>query len=212
MKVGKFITFEGGEGTGKSTQTKLLSERLASAGVKSLLTREPGGSPYGEDIRKILLNPAYQERSSLSEALLFYAARDDHLRQTILPALQSGDWVISDRFSDSTRAYQGAAGGVPEDVLATLEAWVVQANKPNLTIILDMLPERGLMRAEARRANEEIDRFEGLDLAFHERLRAGFLRIAKAEPDRCHVLDADRNIDDISADIWHIIEEQLLDG
>jgi len=212
MTLGKFITFEGGEGTGKSTQTKLLCDRLLKIGIKPVLTREPGGSPYGEDIRRILLDPAYQDRSSLSEALLFYAARDDHLRQLIIPSLNKGDWVISDRFSLSTRAYQGAAGGVSSDILATLEHWVVGAQKPDLTIILDMEPERGLERAESRREGGEIDRFEGLDLAFHQRLRQGFLDIARDEPERCHVVNADRAIDDISGDIWRIVEERLVNG
>ena len=212
MTLGKFITFEGGEGTGKSTQTRLLRDRLLNVGIHSVLTREPGGSPYGEDIRRILLDPAYQDRSSLSEALLFYAARDDHLRQTIIPALNEGHWVISDRFSCSTRAYQGAAGGVSSEILATLESWVVGAQKPDLTIILDMEPERGLERAETRREGGEIDRFEGLDLAFHKRLRQGFLDIARDEPERCHIVDADRGIEDISNDIWRIVEERLVNG
>ena len=212
MTVGKFITFEGGEGTGKSTQTGLLRARLKERGITPTLTREPGGSPFAENIRELLLNPEHFTRSSLSEALLFYAARDDHLRQTITPALEKGDWVISDRFSDSTRAYQGAAGGVAIDMLETLERWVVGAHKPDLTIILDMAPETGLKRAEERRAEAEIDRFEQLDLSFHKRLRQGFIEIAKNEPDRCHIIDADRSIEDIAEDIWHIVEGRLING
>ena len=210
MRLGKFITFEGGEGTGKSTQARHLQERLAGAGRAVTLTREPGGSPYAEDIREILLNPKHHDRSSLSEALLFYAARDDHLRQTITPALKNGGWVISDRFSDSTRAYQGAAGGVPTKILKTLEHWVVGIHKPDLTIILDMAPEAGLKRAAERRADAEIDRFENLDLEFHKRLRQGFIDIAKNEPDRCQIVDADRAIDLVARDIWDICRERLV--
>ena len=211
MTVGKFITFEGGEGTGKSTQTRLLHDRLSDIGIKTLLTREPGGSAFAEAIRQILLDAQFKDRSALSEALLFYAARDDHLRQIIDPALNEGEWVISDRFSDSTRAYQGAAGGVSGEILQTLENWVVGDRQPDLTIILDISPELGLKRAAERRGDGNIDRFENLDLEFHARLRRGFLDIAKAFPGRCHVFDADRNIEAIADDIWRLARERLID-
>lgn len=211
MAVGKFITFEGGEGAGKSTQTKILSKRVKDAGFKTVLTREPGGSPMAEDIREILLNDQHSGRSSLSEALLFYAARDDHLRTLITPALERGEWVISDRFSDSTRAYQGAAGGVDKAILETLETWVVGPQSPDLTFILDLPAETGLKRAEERRSGGEIDRFENLDLGFHKRLREGFLEIAEREPERCHVIDGGRTIDEIAQEIWEICERECVD-
>ena len=209
MSLGKFITFEGGEGAGKSTQAELLRQRLGALGIKSTLTREPGGSPFAEDIRHILLDARHKERSALADALLFYAARQDHLMTTIKPALEGGNWVISDRFSDSTRAYQGAAGGVTGDILKTLEEWVVGDQKPHLTYILDLPPELGLQRADERRADNAADRFENLDLDFHKRLRDGFLAIAKAEPGRCFVVDANREVDAIAGEIWRICQKQL---
>lgn len=209
MTPGKFISFEGGEGAGKSTQAVLLRDRLSSIGINTTLTREPGGSPFAEDIRALLLDARHKERTALSDALLFYAARHDHLANTITPALARGNWVITDRFSDSTRAYQGAAGGVTTDILETLEKWVVGDKTPDLTLILDMPPELGLSRADERRAGNVVDRFENLDLEFHQRLRQGFLDIAKAEPERCFVINAGRNVDAIARDIWQICEQEL---
>ncbi len=210
MTPGKFITFEGGEGAGKSTQAELLRERLGALGIRTILTREPGGSPFAEEIRHLLLDPRHKERSPLADALLFYAARHDHLTRTIGPALEAGNWLVSDRFSDSTRAYQGAAGGVSGDILETLEKWVVGDRRPDLTYILDMPPELGLKRAEERRGHDAVDGFENLDLDFHKRLRQGFLDIAKAEPERCFVIDANRDIDAIASEIWRICEKRLI--
>lgn len=217
MTPGRFITFEGGEGTGKSTQARLLSERLRAQGIDVLLTREPGGSAFAEQIRELLLGGALAEHPPLAEALLFSAARADHLAAAIRPALASGTWVICDRFADSTRVYQGAAGGVAPEALDALEQLVVGGTRPALTAVLDLAPAAGLARAKARRlagetegAGGEDDPFERRTLAFHERLRAGFLAIAAAEPERCVVIDADLPVHAISEAIWNEVERRLL--
>src|ERR1700674_3233425 len=150
MASGKFITFEGGEGSGKSTQARLLVDRLKARGIDAILTREPGGSPFAEQVRALLLDPATPSHSALSEALLFYAARADHLDKTIRPALAGGRWVICDRFSDSTSVYQGVAGGLAGDALDALERMVVAPTRPKITFILDLAPAHGLARARAR--------------------------------------------------------------
>ncbi|KAB2915062.1 MAG: dTMP kinase [Hyphomicrobiaceae bacterium] len=218
MASGKFITFEGGEGSGKSTQAKLLADRLRAKGIDVVLTREPGGSPFAEQIRELLLSGNLAPHPPLAEALLFYAARADHMATTIRPALAAGRWVICDRFSDSTRVYQGGAGGLGADVLAELERLVVGAGQPHLTLILDLAPALGLARAEARRtgpgdvACAEADPYERRDLAFHERLRAGYLAIAGAEPARCAVVDAAEAADAIAARVWSLVESRLLAG
>jgi dTMP kinase len=220
MATGRFITFEGGEGTGKSTQARLLAERLRAAGVGVLLTREPGGSTFAEQIRELLLGGTLAQHPPLAEALLFSAARADHLAATIRPALAAGNWVISDRFADSTRVYQGAAGGVAAETLLALERLVVGETRPALTVILDLAPAEGLARAKARRraggsepADTADDPFERRTLAFHERLRAGFLDLAAAEPERCTVIDAALPAADIARAIWVGIERRgLLPG
>ncbi len=208
---GRFITFEGGEGAGKSTQALAVQDFLSRRGVKCIFTREPGGTPFAEEIRNFLLfGPGrVTPGTALAEALLFYAARADHVARIILPALSQGTWVICDRFSDSTRAYQGAAGGVPFETVNGLEQVVLGGFKPDLTLILDLPARIGLERAEARRLRElspqsntpERDLFEDRDLAFHDRLREGFLAIARAEPARCVVIDATKPVDEISYDI-----------
>jgi dTMP kinase len=215
MTSGRFITFEGGEGSGKSTQAKLLAERLRAQGVDVLLTREPGGSPFAEQVRNLILDPALAPHSALSEALLFYAARADHLDKTIRPALAAGRWVISDRFSDSTRAYQCEAGGVSLAVFEWLEKHVVKLTYPDLTFVLDLSVEVGLARVATRRlaralAGEEPDSYEKRELEFHERLRAGFLSVAASDPRRCVVLDAARESEAIAADIWGHTVRRLL--
>lgn len=211
MAAGKFITFEGGEGAGKSTQADLLAERLNESGHETLLTREPGGSARAEEIRDFLLSGHARGYGSLGEALLFFAARDDHLEQTIRPALEAGRWVICDRFSDSTRAYQGAAGGVSPSVLTTLERIVVSDTKPDMTIILDLSPEEGLRRAAgvAGKDAETPDRFEGMDIGFHKALRQAFLDIAEAEPGRCLVLDAMEPASAVAESVWEAVVERL---
>jgi dTMP kinase len=207
MTAGRFITFEGGEGAGKSTQAKLLADRLLTAGIRSILTREPGGSTFAEQVRDFVLSTTTAGHSPLAEALLFYAARTDHLEKVIRPALALGDWVISDRFSDSTRAYQGAAGGVTPHAVETLDQLVVGANRPDLTIVLDLDPTAGLHRAtERRNAGASVaraaDPFEARTVEFHQRLRRGFLDLATAEPARIVVIDAAREPAVIADAVW----------
>jgi dTMP kinase len=217
MATGKFITFEGGEGSGKSTQAQLLADRLRGRGSDVVLTREPGGSPFAEQVRALILDPATAPHSALSEALLFNAARSDHLDTTIRPALAAGRWVICDRFSDSTRVYQGVAGGLASAVLDRLEGMIVAPTRPDLTLILDLPADVGLARAASRRRASAVvdtqpDAYEKRDLAFHERLRAGYAAIAKAEPQRCVLVDAAKSPDAIAAEIWAHVERRLLGG
>jgi dTMP kinase len=200
---GRFITFEGGEGVGKSTQVARLAERLVERIGAPLLTREPGGSEGAESIRSLLVTGAADRWSSLAETLLIFAARDDHLRRAIRPALEAGRWVICDRFSDSTRAYQGAAGGVSCDLIATLEAGVIGADRPDLTLILDAPVETGLERAMARGGAE--GRFEAKGLAFHQRLRAAFIEIVQAEPERCALIPAEGSPAEVSERVWDVV-------
>ena len=195
---GRFITLEGGEGTGKSTQARRLAERLRTAGHDVVLTREPGGSPAAEAIRALLLDGTVAPFGPAAEALLFAVARADHMKRTIRPALVAGRWVISDRFMDSTRAYQGAAG-VPDAEIDRLETIAVGEDRPDLTLILDLPAELGLRRAVARGA--EIDRYEADALAVHEARRAAFLAIAAAEPARCAIVDASGDEDAVAAAI-----------
>jgi dTMP kinase len=203
---GRFITFEGGEGAGKSTQVRRLAERLSALGHQVVTTREPGGSPGAESIRALLVEGAVDRWSPISETLLMFAARRDHIERVIAPALARGAWVICDRFYDSTRAYQGAGGGASEALIASLEAAVVGAETPDLTLILDLPVATGLARAASRGQGEA--RFEAKGLAFHERLRAAFIAIAAREPERCRVLDASRSIDDLAETIWAVVEAQ----
>jgi dTMP kinase len=207
---GRFITLEGGEGAGKSVQAKRLEERLAALGVKVVRTREPGGSPGAEALREAILSGFGAQFSAAGQALLFAAARVDHLDKTILPGLAGGAWVVCDRFADSTRAYQGAAGNLPDDFIDGLERLTVGANRPDLTLILDLPPELGLARAESRRQGRgEADRFESEGLPFHETLRRAFLAIAAAEPERCTVIDAARPEEEVAAAIWSAVEARL---
>jgi dTMP kinase len=207
MSQGRFITFEGGEGTGKSTQIRRLADRLQDLGVEVVVTREPGGSPGAEALRQLLLVGESDRWSPISETLLMYAARADHLERTIRPALDRGAVVLCDRFFDSTRAYQGAGGGAPMSLIAELEAAVVGETRPDLTLVFDAPVELGLSRAEARNAGEA--RFEGKGLAFHQRLRAAFLAIAAAEPRRCLVIDAAPPIEEVEAEVALQIGAQL---
>jgi dTMP kinase len=206
---GRFITFEGGEGVGKSVQAKRLEDRLVALGLAVVRTREPGGSPGAEALREAILSGFGAEFSPAAQALLFAAARVDHLDTTILPALARGAWVVSDRFADSTRAYQGAAGNLPPEFIADLERLTVGPNRPDLTLILDLKPEVGLKRAAERRQTAPADRFESEKLPFHQILRRAFLDIAAAEPWRCTVIDADRSQEDVAAAIWSAVESRL---
>ncbi|MBI1867857.1 MAG: dTMP kinase [Methylocystis sp.] len=208
---GKFITFEGGEGAGKSTQLRHLHERLAARGIETVATREPGGSPRAEILRDALLSGRASPLGPLGEAALFYAARIDHLDKLIKPTLARGAWVICDRFADSTRAYQGASGGVDQKSLALLERAALLGASPDLTIILDVPPREGLERASRRRsAGEAADRFEREELAFHEGLRQAFLAIAANEPARCCVVNATLPESEVAQAIWDIVEARLL--
>jgi dTMP kinase len=208
---GRFITFEGGEGAGKSTQIERLAWRLEARGATVVRTREPGGSERAERIRGALLAGGAKPLGRLAEALLFSAARQDHLQSKIRPALETGAFVLCDRFADSTRAYQGLDGGLIAGVIASLERIVVDATKPDLTFILDVPAEIGLQRASARRASrkETADRFEAEGIAFHERLRQAFLDIAKEEPERCVVIDARQGADVVQASIWEVVEQRF---
>lgn len=203
--AGRFVTFEGGEGAGKSTQIARLADVLEQAGQAVVQTREPGGSPSAEAVRTLLLGHA-QEWQPLGETLLHFAARAEHLAQTVRPALAAGKWVLCDRFTDSTRAYQGFGQGVEMETIAALERMVVGDTRPDLTLILDVPAETGLARANGRGA---ADRYEGMDLAFHERLRQGFLAIAEGEPERCAVIDADRDLDAVAQTVLDTVRRRL---
>ena len=209
----KFITFEGGEGAGKTTQIKRLSAYLVGIGQAVIETREPGGSAGAEEIRKLLVEGAPDRWDAETESLLHFAARRDHLVKTIVPALEAGNWVLCDRFADSTIAYQGYGHGVSRRALDQLYALVSQGLSPDLTFILDLAVDAGLDRAN-RRAIAGVavqeDRYERMDVVFHERLRAGFREIAAREPQRCVVLDGGRDEDAIFAKIQSIIEERFL--
>lgn len=207
MTRGVFITFEGGEGAGKSTQVVRLAERLRARGLEVVQTREPGGSPGAEAIRDLVLNGEIERWSSRTETLLMYAARSDHLERTVMPALEAGRWVVCDRFADSSRAYQGAAGGAPSDLIEMLDAAIVGANQPELTLIFDLPVEVGLERAFGRGPSET--RFESKGPAFHQRLRDGFAGIAKAHPDRCRLIDATGTPDEVFDRVWSAVERVL---
>ena len=209
MAQGKFITFEGGEGAGKSTQLKRLVARLQAAGREVVATREPGGSPGAESIRELVLKGSADRWSPVTETLLMYAARRDHVERIIRPALDRGAWVVCDRFADSTRAYQGAAGGVDPAFIAAMETYVLEHTRPDLTLIFDLPVDVGLQRAHERAGSEM--RFESKGLAFHERLREGFLTIARAEPARCAVIDAEGSLDEVEAAVWAAVESRLVD-
>ncbi|MDQ2082676.1 dTMP kinase [Xanthobacteraceae bacterium Astr-EGSB] len=206
---GRFITFEGGEGTGKSTQASTLARRLEALAVGVVLTREPGGSSGAEIVRHVLLSGAAKPLGTEAEAILFAAARDDHLTTLIRPALERGQWVICDRFIDSTRVYQGDLGAVDRRIIRRLERVVVGDTMPDLTFILDLPAEVGLERARRRRGNNEADRFETETLEFHARLRDAYLAIAAAEPQRCVVIDSQRPKNKVADEIWAIVNRRL---
>lgn len=212
MPAGKFITLEGGEGAGKSTQRDNLVERLRDAGIDAIATREPGGAAGAELIRSLLVEGAPDKWEPMSEALLHFAARAEHLAKTVRPALTQGTWVVSDRFSDSTMAYQGIALGLGRETVETLYNLTVGDLKPDLTLVLDLPVDQGLKRAGGGSADRpsQDDRYERMGRAFHARLRDAFLEIAKAEPERCTIIDAAPEATKVEAAIWDAVVGRLL--
>jgi dTMP kinase len=207
--AGRFITFEGGEGSGKSTHAALIAERLKTHGLDIVLTREPGGSPGAEIIRHVLLSGGAKPLGADTEAILFAAARDDHIRSTIAPAIEQGKWVICDRFMDSTRVYQGALGKVDPRLIRGLERVTVGELLPDLTFIMDVPAEVGMARAARRRGGEQPDRFEAENIAFHETLRSAYAKLAKLEPARCVLIDAGKPKPAVFGMIWNTIIERF---
>ncbi len=205
---GLFITFEGGEGVGKSTQIRLLDQHLSELGHHVITTREPGGTPGAEDVRNLLVTGDTHRWSAEAEALLNYAARDDHLRKVIRPALEAGQVVLCDRFMDSTRAYQGYAGGCTLSLIDALEAAIVGQTRPDLSFFLDLDPVAGLERAGARETGEE-DRYERKGIAFHSKLRDAFRSIAEQAPQRCVLIDAALSVDQVAKTIRQAVAGRL---
>jgi dTMP kinase len=206
---GRFITFEGGEGSGKSTQIKKLADRLDEAKLRAIVTREPGGSPGAEIIRHLVLSGMGKLLGADAETLLFAAARDDHVHTVILPALSQGIWVLCDRFYDSTRAYQGRLGQVLPGVVNAMQRVTIGDLKPDLTIILDVPVEIGLQRAAARRGSATPDRFEAEDVKFHQDLRDAYRQIAAEDPQRCVLIDATADPDTVAAQVWTALRDHL---
>lgn len=204
---GRFITFEGGEGAGKSTNIRLLVAALEKSGMKVVATREPGGSQGAEEIRSLLVEGSVARWDPMTEALLHYAARRDHVERLIRPALERGDWVVCDRFADSTMAYQGYGHGLGRQTIEALHNLAVGGIKPDLTLILDVPVAVGLQRAGTRDGNET--RYERMEEAFHQRLRDGFLDIARREADRCAVVDAARTVERVQEDIFEVVRSRL---
>lgn len=215
MTAGRFITLEGGDGTGKSTQVKLLQKALAAAGIDTVMTREPGGTPQAERIRDLLLQRDSGDFDPLTEALLLFAARREHLVHKIKPALEQGKWVVSDRFADSSRAFQGYGMGLDMAVIDQLYAMVADRFQPDLTFIFDIDPEVGLARsgrqksAAADTAEGTEDRYERMGLEFHRRLRNGFLETARRYGDRCVIIDATQDVATIHRQLLQVIESRF---
>ena len=209
VEIGRFITFEGGEGSGKSTQAGILANRLSRAGRPVFATREPGGSPAAEEIREALLSGQVKQFGPLAEAVMFSVARADHIDHAIKDSLQEGRWVVCDRFIDSTRAYQGVTAGVPRGVINALEELTVGALSPDLTFIFDISAEEGLARAKERADGDELDRFESQELVMHERVRRAFLDIAEEEPGRVVVVDASQPEAMVAEDVWETVLHRL---
>ncbi len=207
MAPGRFISFEGGEGAGKSTQVVLLGDRLRAAGHDVIATREPGGAPGAMDIRRLLVEGAVDRWEPFSELLLHNAARHEHVQKTIAPALAAGKWVICDRFTDSTMAYQGHAQNVDRDMVARINRAAAGDVWPDLTIVLDLAVADGLARAQGRRDVE--NRYERMGTAFHERIRGAFLDITKAEPGRCAVIEAAGDVDQVAGEVWDTVRTRL---
>ena len=209
----RFITFEGGEGVGKSTQVKRLLHHLQQQAIDAVRTREPGGTPRAEAIRSFILQGRSESWGAGAEAVLFAAARLDHVNQLVAPNLRNGVWVLSDRFHDSTRAYQGLTGGVNDKLIEALETLALDGHTPDLTIVLDMDPEAAFQRVAQRALEDGLaltgDRFEKEELDWHKRLRDAFLAIARANPDRCVVISADQSEDELEAAIWQAVTRRF---
>lgn len=206
---GRFITFEGGEGSGKSTQIKLLADRLNGARLPTITTREPGGSAGAEIIRHLVLSGMGKLLGADAESLLFAAARDDHVDQVIKPALEKGTWVLCDRFTDSTRVYQGKLGNVDPTLIRAMERVTIGELKPDLTLILDVPVAVGLQRAIRRRGAAVADRFESEGMSFHEKLRDAYREIAAGDPQRCVLIDANADEDTVASRIWTALRDHL---
>jgi dTMP kinase len=207
LSSGRFITLEGGEGTGKSTQARRLAAALEAKGIACVVTREPGGSPGAEGIRELLVHGEPGRWDVLTELLLLFAARTDHVARTIKPALAAGKWVICDRFTDSTYAYQGVARGLDRETIRRVESVAIGDFKPDLTLVLDLPVEVGLQRAKARASDET--RFEKFNTDFHEKLRVAFRKIAVQNGDRCVLIEAKGSEDDVAELIWQTAEKRF---
>jgi dTMP kinase len=205
MKRGKFITFEGGEGVGKSTQAKRLAERIKRNDIPVIVTREPGGTPVGEDVRGLILKD--RPKDPVTELLLFAAARAEHMTSVIRPALDEGTWVISDRFIDSTRVYQGKLYGLEPEFISLLERYTVAPDFPDLTLILDLPAGAGVERAQSRGT---LSRYDAERIETHEALRKGFLEIATDEPKRCVLIDANLPVSSVETAVWQAVAAHLL--
>ena len=205
MKRGKFITFEGGEGVGKSTQAKRLAERLERNDISVIVTREPGGTPVGEDVRGLILKD--RPKDPVTELLLFAAARAEHMTSVIRPALDEGTWVISDRFIDLTRVYQGKLYGLEPEFISLLERYTVAPDFPDLTLILDLPAGAGVERAQSRGT---LSRYDAERIETHEALRKGFLEIATDEPKRCVLIDANLPVSSVETAVWQAVTAHLL--
>lgn len=213
LPAARFITFEGGEGVGKSTQVKRLITRLNRNSISAIRTREPGGTPKAEAVRAFILQGRSESWGPGAEAVLFAAARLDHVNQLIAPSLDAGKWVVSDRFHDSTRAYQGLTGGVDDKLIRGLEAIALNGRNPDLTLVLDMDPEGAFQRLQERELEQALqatgDRFEKEDLDWHRRLRQSFLDIAKNNPERCVVIPAGQTEDALELEIWDTLRRRF---
>ena len=205
IKKGRFITFEGGEGVGKSTQVKILADKLSAAGIDVILTREPGGSLGAEEIRDLLVKGSTDKFSPMTEALLHNAARAEHLTKTVKPAINVGKWVLSDRYADSTIAYQGHGQGVDMKTLLSIHSFATGNFWPDLTIILDGNELERAAAREGEKFNKE-DRYERMGKSFHDKLRESFLKIANNNPERCKVVSAAGTVEDVAKRIWKIVD------
>lgn len=203
---GRFITLEGSEGSGKSTNLDYIHQRLLQSGIDVVFTREPGGTPLGETIRELLLDHRQQAMCSDTELLLMFAARAQHLEEKIIPALEAGKWVLCDRFTDATYAYQGAGRGIAVERIAQLEQWVQGELRPDLTIFLDLPVAQGLARAGER---AELDRFEREKIDFFERVRQGYLQRAESSPQRYRIIDASPTLPEVQAQLDRVVDDYL---